>query len=77
MRALFGVLGLLVVVLVIGLLAKKQLESMAGPSGLPTPAGAAPSTAAGPVTPQQTVRQFQQAVEGQMQQARPMPDDPK
>ncbi|MDQ6881558.1 MAG: hypothetical protein M3150_05650 [Pseudomonadota bacterium] len=77
MRALFGVLGLLVVVLVIGLLAKKQLGSMAGPPGLPTPAGTAPSGAAGPVSPQQTVRRFQQAVEGQMQQARPMPDDPK
>lgn len=77
MRALFGVLGLLIVVLAIGLLAKKQLGSMAGPPGLPTPAGTAPSAAAGPVTPQQTVQQFQQAVQSQMQQARPMPDDPE
>ncbi|MDB5946429.1 MAG: hypothetical protein JWQ33_1455 [Ramlibacter sp.] len=77
MRALFSVLSLLIVVVVIGLLAKKQMGSMAGPPVLPTPAGAAPSAAAGPMTPQQTVQQFQQAVESQMQQARPMPDDPK
>lgn len=77
MRALFGVLSLLIVVAVIGLLAKKQLGSMAGPPALPTPAGTAPAAAAAPATPQQTVQQFQQAVQGQMQQARPMPDDPK
>lgn len=74
MRAIFSVVGLLIVVLVIGMLAKKQLGSGVAPSagtpavsGAPTPAG----------TPQQQVRQFQQAVEGQMQQARPMPDDTK
>ena len=77
MRALFGALGLLIVVLVIGLLVKKQMGSIAGPPALPTPAGTAPAAAVGPVTPQQTVKQFQQAVEVQMQQPRPMPDDPK
>ncbi len=77
MRALFGALSLLIVVAVIGLLAKKQLGSMAGPPALPTAAGTAPAAVAAPATPQQTVQQFQQAVQGQMQQARPMPDDPK
>ena len=77
MRALFGALSLLIVVAVIGLLAKKQLGSMAGPPGLPVPAGTAATAVAPPATPQQTVQQFQQAVQGQMQQARPMPDDPK
>jgi hypothetical protein len=77
MRALFGVLSLLVVVAVIGILAKKQLGSVAAPPPLPTVPGA-PATATGkPATPQQTVEQFQQAVQSQMQQARPMPEDPK
>ena len=77
MRALFSVLSLLIVVLVIGLLVKKQMGSLVGPPGLPTPSGTVPAAAAGPTTPRQTVQQFQQAVEGQMQQARPMPDEPK
>ena len=77
MRALFGALSLLIVVALIGLLAKKQLGSIAGPPGLPAPAGTASAAVAAPATPQQTVQQFQQAVKGQMQQARPMPDDPK
>ena len=77
MRALFGVLGLLLVVAVVGFLAKKQLSSVAAPPLMPAVVGA-PATADGkPATPQQTVQQFQQAVQGQMQQARPMPDDPK
>ena len=77
MRALFGVLGLLLVVAVVGFLAKKQLSSVAAPPLTPAVVGA-PTTADGkPATPQQTVQQFQQAVQGQMQQARPMPDDPK
>ena len=76
MRALFGVLGLLVVVLVIGLLAKRQLGSMAGPPVMPGLAGASAPSVAAPA-PQQTVQQFQQAVQSQMQQARPMPDEPK
>lgn len=75
MRVIFGVLSLLVVVAIIGILAKKQLGAVA-----PT---AAPSTApAGTVvaptgTPQQQVQQVQKAVEGALQQARPMPDEPK
>lgn len=70
MRAIFGVLSLLVVVAIVGILAKKQLTGAAAP---------APSNAAGVVvpagTPQQQVQQYKQAVEGAMQQARPMPDD--
>ncbi|MBC7601081.1 MAG: hypothetical protein H7255_00265 [Ramlibacter sp.] len=72
MRAVFSVLSLLVVVLIIGLLVKKQL----GTGGAPT---AAPTTASGVTaptgTPQQQVNQVKQAVEGAMQQPRPMPAD--
>jgi len=74
MRAIFSMLGLLVVVAIVGLLAKKQLSSgvapaasTGAPAGVTVPAG----------TPKQQVQQFEQAVQGAMQQARPMPDDSK
>lgn len=71
MRALFGIVSLLVVVAIVGVLAKKQL----GGTSAVVP-GAAPGA-----TPQQQSQQIQQqvqqSVEGAMQQARPMPDDTK
>ena len=78
MRGVFTVLSLLIVVAVIGVLVKKQMGSLAGPGALPeVPGAAAPAPGAPPATPKQTVRQFEQAVQGQMQQARPMPDETK
>ena len=75
MRIVIGVLSLLVVVAIIGVLAKKQLGAIA-PGAVP--AAAAPGTVISPAgTPQQQVQQVQQAVQGAMQQARPMPDEPK
>ena len=72
MRIVLSALSLLVVVAIVGLLARKQL------TGAPT---AARSTEAGVVvpsgTPQQQVQQYKQAVQGAMQQARPMPDEEK
>jgi hypothetical protein len=74
MKAIFSVVGLLVVVLVVGLLAKKQLSAGVAPPPQPgTPAGI--TAPAG--TPQQQVKQFEQAVNGAMQQARPMPENDK
>jgi type II secretory pathway pseudopilin PulG len=74
MRIVFTMLSLLVVVAVIGILAKKQLGSIA-PVSAPA-ASAAPSGMAAPSgTPQQQVQQFRQAAENAMQQARPMPDE--
>lgn len=71
MRALFGIVSLLVVLAIVGVLAKKQL----GGTGAVVP-GATPGA-----TPQQqsqqVQQQIQQSVEGAMQQARPMPDDTK
>ena len=75
MRVVFGVLSLLIVVAIIGILAKKQLSSIA-PAAAPAPA-ADGSMAAPTGTPKQQVQQFKQAVDAQMQQARPMPDEPK
>ena len=74
MKVVFGVLSLLVVVTVVGLLAKKQLTSVVAP--LPeVPGAAAGASRASAPAPQQRIQQFQQAVQGAMQQARPMPDD--
>jgi hypothetical protein len=73
MRAVFSVLGLLIVVAIVGLLARKQLSSV------PAPATQAATSAAGVVaptgTPQQQVQQFQRAVQDAVQQPRPMPDE--
>ncbi len=71
MRAIFGVLGLLVVVAIVGMLAKKQLSAGVAPPATGSEA-AAPAA-----TPQQQVQRFQEAVQGTMQQARPMPEDDK
>lgn len=84
MRAVFGVLGLLIVLAVVGVLAKKQLGALSvAPAGMQNPATAAqsvalPATSLG-ATPQVQSRQIQQqikqTVEAAMQQPRPMPDD--
>ena len=71
MRAIFTVGGLLVVLAIVGVLAKQQLGAgvapQAGVAGGNTPAA----------TPQQQVQQFQKAAEAALQQPRPLPDDTK
>ncbi len=71
MRAIFGVVGLLVVVAIVGVLAKKQLGAGVAPRGGGVE-GSAPAA-----TPKQQVQQFEQAVQGAMQQPRPMPENDK
>ena len=87
MRAVFGLLGLVVALAIVGVLAKKQLAATRTPVPslqLPAvPGGAAPPAPPAPPAPTGTVReqsqqvqqQVRQQVEGLMQQARPMPDD--
>jgi predicted O-methyltransferase YrrM len=72
MRALFGVVGLLVVVAIVGLLAKKQLTLVAAPASAPGVVADAPAQA-----PRQQVEQVRQAVDTLMQAPRAMPDDTK
>jgi len=75
MRVVFGVLSLLIVVAIIGILAKKQLGAVA-PVAAPAASPAADGTMARPAgTPAQQVQQFQKGVEATMQQARPMPEE--
>lgn len=71
MRALFGMLGLVVVVALVGLLSKKQLQAAS-----PAPANGTPSASAA-VAPQQQVEQMRQAAEAALQTPRGLPDDPK
>lgn len=73
MKAVFSIVGLLVVVAIVGLVAKKQLTAGVAPAAVPGAAGTSLPTG----TPQQQVQQFQQAVQGAMQQSRPMPDTDK
>lgn len=71
MRAIFGIVSLLIVLAIVGVLAKKQLGATASVVPGTTPAA----------TPQQQSQQVQQqikqTVESTLQQARPMPEDNK
>lgn len=76
MKAVFSVLGLVLVLAVIGLIARKQLGSLTAP--VPSSAGAAAvqgtASDTAPASPIQQPQQVQQAVQGIMLQARPMPE---
>ena len=82
MRAVIGMVSLLLVLAVVGLLAKKQLTGtrsavpvLVQPAGgLPNVGAAAPTTSVRTQS-QQVQQQYKQAVEGLVQQPRPMPDD--
>jgi hypothetical protein len=71
MRAVFTIVGLVVVLGIVGVLARKQLTSGVAPRGAAQAAGAPTGT------PQQQVQQFQKALDAAMQQPRPMPDESK
>ena len=81
MRMIFGVLSLLIVLLLVGLLAKKQLGATSTIKLPATPDAAQlvlPAASAGGNAQQQTQQieqQFKASVEAAVQQARPMPDD--
>ena len=86
MRAILGVMSLLIVLVMVGVMAKKQLGALsAAPIHQQNPAlvdqsvtlpvtspGATPQ-----VQSQQIQQQIKQSVEAAMQQPRPMPDDAK
>nr|WP_295781631.1 hypothetical protein [Rhodoferax sp.] len=74
MRGLFGVVGLLLTLAIIGVLAKKQMGAL---TTVAPPAGFASAPAGATVQQQSQLiqQQVKQSVEAQMQQARPMPDE--
>ena len=70
MRVL-GLIGLVLALVIVGVLVKKQMGSMAG--GAPASVdGRAPAS-----QPRQVQQQFQQSLDAAMQQPRPIPDDAK
>ena len=78
MRGVFGVVGLVVALAIVGVLAKKQLAStqavvpslqVPGAAPVPAPTGSVREQS------QQVQQQYKQALEAAMQQARPLPDD--
>ena len=79
MRAILGVLSLLLVLAVVGLLVKKQLASTQQALPVSVPAGAestlVPPIGSPQVPSQQIQQQYKQALDAAMQQARPVPDD--
>lgn len=79
MRGLFGLVGLLVALGVVGLVVRKQMAAVQTPlPALQTPANGAASASPEPGNAtqqsQQVQQQVKQAVDAAMQ-ARPMPDD--
>ena len=82
MRAVFGLVGLVVALAIVGLLVKKQLAATRTPvPALQTATGAAApaSVPTGTVREQsqQVQQQVKQQMESLMQQTRPMPEDEK
>lgn len=76
MKTVLGVLSLLLVLAIVALLARKQLAVVSAPlpalGGLPS---ADPSaSAAQGASPKLQTQQVEQAVQGIMQQSRPMPE---
>ena len=83
MRGLFGIVGMLITLAIVGVLAKKNLSSL---SGAPTPAAASAGVALPTTTPGATVKeqsqQIQQQVKSQVEAAvqqapRDVPEDTK
>lgn len=71
----FGLIGLVLALLVVGVLVKKQAGSLAPPASSTAPSatgGAAPSTAA---QGRQLQQGIQKSLDAALQQSRPMPAD--
>ena len=76
MRGVFGVIGLLLALAIVGVLAKKNLSAV---TTVPPPAGMASAPTGATVQQQSQLlqQQVKQSVDNAMQQARPMPADDK
>lgn len=78
MKAVFGLVSLLLALAIVGVLVKKQMRGVSAPASTPPAGVVVPSTTPG-ATPQQQSQQmqqqFKQSLDEAMQQTRPMPDD--
>ena len=79
MKALFGLVGLLLALVIVGVVVKKQLDttSQRVPALTPAVPGGTASAPAATVREQsqQVQQQYKQAMEGLMQQPRPLQDE--
>lgn len=75
MRMAFGVLSLLIVVAVIGVLAKRQLGALTGVAPPPGAQGEISVPISTPQQSQQMQNQIKKSLDNTMQQARPEADD--
>lgn len=78
MKAVFGLVSLLLALAIVGVLVKKQMRGVSGPADTP-PAGVVIHSTTPGATPQQQSQQiqqqFKQSLDEAMQQTRPMSDD--
>jgi hypothetical protein len=80
MRAVFGIISLLLVLIVVGTLVKKQMAATTAPiPALQVPGSGAPASASSTQREQaqQIQQQVKQAIDAQMQAPRQLPDDTK
>jgi hypothetical protein len=75
---MFGLLGLVLALVIVGMIAKKQLTSAAAPVLPPVPGAAAPAPGDAPADARTHAQQVQKQVKDALDaaaQARKMPDD--
>ncbi|RZI97629.1 MAG: hypothetical protein EOP78_00305 [Variovorax sp.] len=72
---IFGLVGLLLALVIVGLLVKKQFTTLAAPSLPPVPGATAAPGGTAKDQSQQIQQQYKQAIDAAMQQPRKMPDD--
>ncbi|RYF35409.1 MAG: hypothetical protein EOO26_00875 [Comamonadaceae bacterium] len=72
---IFGLVGLLLALVIVGLLVKKQFTTLAAPSLPPVPGATAAPAGTVKDQSQQIQQQYKQAIDAAMQQPRKMPDD--
>lgn len=73
MKGAFGLIGLLLALLIVGVLVRQQLGATRGAIPVAPTAGQQPTTVR--ETSQQVQQQVEQSVQGALQSARPMPED--
>jgi hypothetical protein len=71
---IFGLIGLLLALVIVGVLFKKQFTSLAAPNLPPVPGTSAPPSGTVRDQSQQIQQQYKQAIDAAMQ-PRKMPDD--
>ncbi len=72
---IFGLIGLLLALVIVGVLVKKQFTTLAAPSLPAVPGATAPASGTVRDQSQQVQQQYKQTIDAAMQQPRKMPDD--